>query len=63
MSCPTLDCLSPLMETLSAVGQLKKMKKRSLSRYPGTLGNCYNAFSETGATQTMKTNQMAELKQ
>ena len=24
---------------------------------------CYSAFTETGATQTMKTNQMAELKQ
>ena len=28
-----------------------------------TLRNFYSAFTETGATQTMKTNQMAELKQ
>jgi len=48
------------------------MSSMSLCRYVASVNQAlvprlcrgfYSAFTETGATQTMKTNQMAELKQ
>jgi len=43
--------------------KIKASGESKLNDSPGSCILIYNAFTETGATQTMKTNQMAELKQ
>ena len=49
------------LQFTSLILHIHVMKRLNTERLTVRLG--YNAFTETGATQKMKTNQMAELKQ